>query len=270
MEPVAPALLDPLAPRNLPPLQAKPGSNTAAGSAGHALGRLSPAAREPLQHTLRSPAVAPVTPGRPAPASTAEHLDRLGLTESSTAPARRPSVRLVLLILIAWAVVAALGLVVVLGLVTNGPAPSRERDQAIVPPIEPVHQPQPKPTPLPPAQPQPKPQAPQPLPAPVPQPPAPLPTVVVPVLPATPLVTDPARQAVSAEPADLGRRPSSLLLLATPGDTLFSLYEQIYRGRTAPPFQAVQALNPGPVHPGTRLVFPAPTGGWPGAASPTR
>jgi hypothetical protein len=52
------------------------------------------------------------------------------------------------------------------------------------------------------------------------------------------------------------------MLVARPGTTLESLYQQIYRGVTAPPFKDVQQLNPAPFKPGAVLFFPAPVGGW--------
>ena len=53
-----------------------------------------------------------------------------------------------------------------------------------------------------------------------------------------------------------------LLLVARPGDTLATLYSEVYRGRSAPPFADISAANPVPVRPGTLVVFPAPPGGW--------
>ena len=53
-----------------------------------------------------------------------------------------------------------------------------------------------------------------------------------------------------------------LLLQARPGDTLESLYAQVYRGLTAPPLADVAALNPGPIKSGDVLTFPAPPEGW--------
>ena len=62
-------------------------------------------------------------------------------------------------------------------------------------------------------------------------------------------------------------RHASLLLLAGPDDTLSSLYAQVYRGTTPPPFSQVMTLNP-EVRSGVRLVFPAPKAGWPAAPAP--
>ncbi len=55
---------------------------------------------------------------------------------------------------------------------------------------------------------------------------------------------------------------ASLLLLAQPGDTLRALYRAVYRGADAPPYAQIAAMNP-VLRPGTRLVFPSPSGGWP-------
>ncbi len=60
---------------------------------------------------------------------------------------------------------------------------------------------------------------------------------------------------------------ASLLLLAGPADTLSSLYAQVYRGTTPPPYAQVVTLNP-VVRSGVRLVFPAPPAGWPAASPP--
>ena len=60
---------------------------------------------------------------------------------------------------------------------------------------------------------------------------------------------------------------ASLLLLAGPADTLSSLYAQVYRGTTPPPYAQVMTLNP-VVRSGVRLVFPAPPAGWPSASPP--
>ncbi len=62
-------------------------------------------------------------------------------------------------------------------------------------------------------------------------------------------------------------RHASLLLMAGPDDTLSSLYAQVYRDTTPPPFAQVMTLNP-VVRSGVRLVFPAPPTGWPAAAPP--
>ena len=62
-------------------------------------------------------------------------------------------------------------------------------------------------------------------------------------------------------------RHASLLLMAGPDDTLSSLYAQVYRGTTPPPFAQVMTLNP-VVRSGVRLVFPAPPTGWPAASPP--
>lgn len=129
--------------------------------------------------------------------------------------------------------------------------------------------------------------------APVPASPPPAASVQPPAAaPSQPVASSPAAPAASppppAEPSstglpttglpadriDAGRivpqlapaRHASLLLLAGPDDTLSSLYEQVYRGTTPPPYAQVVTLNP-VVRSGVRLVFPAPPTGWP-AASP--
>ena len=54
-----------------------------------------------------------------------------------------------------------------------------------------------------------------------------------------------------------------LVFKARAGDTLATLYNKLYRGGPMPPFGDVQAMNPGPIRPGTLVVFPEPPGGWP-------
>lgn len=53
-----------------------------------------------------------------------------------------------------------------------------------------------------------------------------------------------------------------LLVIAKANDTLRSLYERVYRGLQAPPFEVVAAMNPRDIRLGDVVVFPAPTGGW--------
>ena len=53
-----------------------------------------------------------------------------------------------------------------------------------------------------------------------------------------------------------------LVLIAQRGDTLESLYGDVYRDRRAPPFAIVLAANPRPFRPGSIVVFPEPPGGW--------
>lgn len=67
----------------------------------------------------------------------------------------------------------------------------------------------------------------------------------------------------TGELGELGR-PSGpgLLLVARQGDTLRRLYQKLYVGLKAPPFAEILAINPGPVRPGSLLVFPTPPGGW--------
>ena len=76
--------------------------------------------------------------------------------------------------------------------------------------------------------------------------------------PATP--SDTAGAAVhtsSPKPAGPG-----LLVIAKANDTLRSLYERVYRGLQAPPFEVVAAMNPSDIRLGDVVVFPAPPGGW--------
>lgn len=67
---------------------------------------------------------------------------------------------------------------------------------------------------------------------------------------------------VAPIPAVLRPATSGLILVAQRGDTLERLYADIYRDRHAPPFAAVQAVNPTPFKPGAVIVFPEPIGGW--------
>ncbi len=137
------------------------------------------------------------------------------------------------------------------------------------------------------------PEASSPLP-PSPSPPAPLPASPPPVLhaPAPPMAAVPPQEPADTSPqvpagstlppanpspsrTDTSQivpqmapaRHASLLLLAGTNDTLSSLYTQVYRGTTPPPFAQVMTLNP-VVRSGVRLVFPAPPTGWPTAAPP--
>ena len=73
----------------------------------------------------------------------------------------------------------------------------------------------------------------------------------------------PPTNATVTAPAPAPALPAaSLLLIAGPGDTLRSLYMEVYRGTTPPPLAQVAGLNPPVVTIGTRLVFPAPAAGW--------
>jgi hypothetical protein len=54
----------------------------------------------------------------------------------------------------------------------------------------------------------------------------------------------------------------ALLLIVRGGDTLGTLYEQVYRGVVPPAFEAVAAANPKHPRPGDVLTFPPPPGGW--------
>jgi hypothetical protein len=53
-----------------------------------------------------------------------------------------------------------------------------------------------------------------------------------------------------------------MVLSATSGDSLRSLYARVYRGFTAPPFSVVRAANGATIKPGDLVVFPAPPHGW--------
>lgn len=61
----------------------------------------------------------------------------------------------------------------------------------------------------------------------------------------------------STKPGGVG-----MVLLVQRGDTLESMYHDIYRDRSAPPYAEVVAANPRPLKPGGIVVFPAPPGGW--------
>ncbi len=97
--------------------------------------------------------------------------------------------------------------------------------------------------------------------------PSPQPTgaspVTVPPVSVPPSRVDAGRIVPQLAPA----RHASLLLLAGPSDTLPSLYAEVYRGITPPPYAQVETLNP-VVRSGVRLVFPAPPTGWPAASPP--
>lgn len=227
------------------------------------------------------------TPSRPPYGRPADRVPLLE-PEYGTAPPEGRFLGRRLPIVLALALLAVLALVVVLVLVrhlaSTVPTSSSQHDQPIVPPIEaappsaplsptastPPATPIPPPASLPPSS-APAPQQSAPAPATsLLQQPAPLPTIVVPVLPATPLSVDPGPRQPAAQPSRTAIRPGSLLLMTAPGDTLPSLYARVYRGVTPPLFETVQALNPGTLRPGMRLVFPAPDGGWPGVSGPAR
>ena len=60
-----------------------------------------------------------------------------------------------------------------------------------------------------------------------------------------------------------GRRAPGLVLVAQSGDTMPTLFAQVYRGLTPPPYADFVALNQGPLKPGSLVVFPTPPMGWP-------
>jgi hypothetical protein len=90
-------------------------------------------------------------------------------------------------------------------------------------------------------------------------------TTVAPSAPAV-AMSAPAAPAPAAE-AEAEGGPG-LLLKAKAGDTLQTLYAQVYRGTEPPAFAAVAALNPQPVRPGDILTFPEPSKGWSALAAP--
>lgn len=51
-------------------------------------------------------------------------------------------------------------------------------------------------------------------------------------------------------------------MIARSDDTLRSLYDRVYRGQEAPPFDTVAAMNPRDLRTGDVVVFPAPRSGW--------
>ena len=68
----------------------------------------------------------------------------------------------------------------------------------------------------------------------------------------------------SASQLATANRPSvhGLVFIAQPGDTLATLFSQVYRNLAAPPFADVLAVNPAPIRPGVLVMFPEPPGGW--------
>jgi len=92
------------------------------------------------------------------------------------------------------------------------------------------------------------------------EPSAPSVAMSAPVPVPAPAPTPPAAEAEPAAP-DVEGGPG-LLLEAKAGETLQTLYEQVYRGAKPPAFAAVAALNPQPVRPGDILTFPEPPTGW--------
>lgn len=80
--------------------------------------------------------------------------------------------------------------------------------------------------------------------------------------PAPPLPNAPASIEPSAEAAQLPSGAPGLLIRARPGETLETIYQRVYRGRTPPPFATVAALNPERIRPGDILTLPAPVNGW--------
>jgi energy-coupling factor transporter ATP-binding protein EcfA2 len=77
--------------------------------------------------------------------------------------------------------------------------------------------------------------------------------------------TAPPPQAVPLVPTSavaLPTRAPGLVLVAQAGDTLAGLYREVYSGASAPPFAVLLAANPGPIKPGSRVIFPPPPYGW--------
>ena len=166
--------------------------------------------------------------------------DAPAASEAAPPPARLPRV------LVAGAILALLAVVLAVG-ISHLSAP-RVAPLSVPPPLNRA----PPPTLPAPTQPAPT------------QPAPPQPAVAVPA-PAVPVAPAPMPQApVMPAPAPMPSQPAaaSLLLIARPGDTLASLYAQVYRGAAPPPFAQVAALNPAVIGVGTRLVFPAPAAGW--------
>ncbi len=164
--------------------------------------------------------------------------------EAAPPPARLPRV------LVAGAILALLAVVLAVGI--SHLSEPRVTPLSVPPPLNRAP-PLILPAPTQPAPPQPAVAVPAPA---VPVAPAPVPQA--PVMPApAPVPTAPVPMPVPPRPA-----AASLLLIARPGDTLASLYAQVYRGTTPPPFGQVAALNPAVIGVGTRLVFPAPATGW--------
>jgi len=75
-------------------------------------------------------------------------------------------------------------------------------------------------------------------------------------------VPAPAPAPAAPAPAAEAEGGPGLLLKAKTGDTLQTLYAQVYRGAEPPAFDVVAALNPKPVQPGDILTFPEPSTGW--------
>ncbi len=182
---------------------------------------------------------------------TGEWFRSLARTGGAAAPARRPR------LLLAGGILALLAAVLAVGVARLGQRNPGRREVAVLaapPALRTMPGAPLRPPPLPIA---PEPGAgmragqeagllPAPPPGPAPGPPPGLPPRLPPGLPPPP-----------PPPAS-----ASLLLIAGPGDTLASLYAQVYRGMTAPPPAQVAAANPTAIGVGTRLLFPAPAGGW--------
>ena len=85
--------------------------------------------------------------------------------------------------------------------------------------------------------------------------------------PSTRLNPGPAKASPELAAAAMPRRPSGLVLVAGPHDTMPALYARVYKGLTPPAYATVLAVNEplsglGPVRPGALLIFPAPPQGW--------
>ena len=57
-------------------------------------------------------------------------------------------------------------------------------------------------------------------------------------------------------------RGQGLVLIATAGDNIASLYRRVYRGVEPPPYTQVVAANRAPIRQGSLVVFPEPPHGW--------
>jgi hypothetical protein len=97
---------------------------------------------------------------------------------------------------------------------------------------------------------------PPPLTHPMPEHPAPAQQAMAPASPS------PAAVAPAPMPAPVLPPGPGLLVIAKAEDTLQSLYNRVYKGLQAPPFEVVEAMNPHEIKLGDVVVFPAPPGGW--------
>ena len=71
-----------------------------------------------------------------------------------------------------------------------------------------------------------------------------------------------ALDSAAAEPPAAGKAGPGLVLIASAGDDMRTLYGKVYRGLTPPPYAAVLAANRTPVRQGALIIFPEPPNGW--------